>query len=63
MCFLDQVFLLIAIENYIHAVTAIITEMCGYHLEVFVSELSKCYRACCFLHNLHHCHAIYDVRS
>ena len=41
MCFLDQVFILIVIKNYIHTITAIITEMRGYHLEVFVSELSK----------------------
>ena len=62
MCFLDQVFILIVIKNYIHTITAIITEMRGYHLEVFVSKLSKCGRAC-VLHHLYHCHAIYDIRS
>ena len=50
MCFLDQVFILIVIKNYIHTITTIITEMRGYHLEVFVSELSKCGRACVLHH-------------
>ena len=29
-------------KNYIHMITAIISKMRGYHLEVFVGELSKC---------------------